>query len=101
VHPGDAQDAAIVAWASPITGRVRVTGKLSMAESPNCGNGVAWWIYKNNSVLNSGTIVVGQTANLATNVLGLTTSDSVYLVVDSIGGDFWCDMTVTTMKIHG
>ncbi len=40
VHPGPT-NGVVVAWRSPISGTVAITGKVVDAD-PNCGNGIAW-----------------------------------------------------------
>src|SRR5260370_20705365 len=40
VHPGP-KNGVVVAWHSPFTGTVKVTGGVTDAD-PNCGDGIAW-----------------------------------------------------------
>src|SRR5260370_14192301 len=42
VHPGP-KNGVVVAWHSPFTGTVKITGGVADAD-PNCGDGIAWII---------------------------------------------------------
>ena len=52
MHPGPAND-SLVAWHSPITGTVSVSGGVSDADH-GCGNGIAWYIDQGSNDLASG-----------------------------------------------
>ena len=60
MHPGYFGELAIVAWKSPITGTVTVSGFFSDID-PNCGDGIVWSVDKGGGArLTSGAIGNGE-----------------------------------------
>jgi hypothetical protein len=107
VHPGPAAGVAI-AWRSPMTGTVRMTGKVIDAHAA-CGNGVDWTIehrtprlaagLASGSIANGGgqPISEGQNADRL-NSIAVQTGDLLQLIVLP-KGEYSCDLTTVELQI--
>lgn len=83
---------AIVAWESPLTGTVQVSGSFEQFLG-FCGNGIHWSVDRGGATLASGDIGPGgglQTFNLTG--ISVVKGESLYFTVDSLG-DRYCDET--------
>ncbi len=107
VHPGPAGGVA-VAWRSPITGTVRIRGKVVDAHAA-CGNGVDWAIERRTSsateTLASGAIANGNGQALADGEradrlesLAVERGQFVQLIVLP-KGEYSCDLTTIELEI--
>jgi hypothetical protein len=86
---------AIVAWASPIRGRVDVNG--SFTHLNQCGGGVLWSVDQGNVTLASGVIDrTSQSFHLPR--IGVARNDVLYFIVDP-NGDYACDSTRLQLTI--
>ncbi len=80
---------AIVAWASPIRGRVDVKG--SFTHLNQCGGGILWSVDKGDVTLTSGVINrTSQRFHLPR--ISVSRNDVLYFIVDP-NGDYACDST--------
>jgi hypothetical protein len=96
VHPSPTLCAA-VGWSSPITGVVRIRGKVTHAH-PECGNGIAWRLelrrgatrqrLAEGTAQGGGAVTVGPIEALA-----VQPGDLVSVLVDPRNGDHACDLT--------
>ena len=87
---------SVVGWRSPISGTVRVSGRLA-DDDVTCGNGITWEIQKGSTALATGTILndaqtVPATGNLA--AIPVSVGQFLYLVVDPRANQADCDSTV-------
>lgn len=95
VHPAPSQ-LVIMAWRSPVTGYVSVTGGVS-DNNPACGDGVLWYIDKNSTTVASGGYVNGGSQTFANgvggtglNTVAVSAGDVIYLAIHP-GGNYLCD----------
>ncbi len=91
LHP-DPSRLAVIAWTSPVTGTVTVTGGVS-DNDPNGGDGIAWSIDRGATTLASGSYDNGGAQSFADGTGGadlrdiaVTAGDVLYLTVDPRGG---------------
>ena len=104
VHPTPTLSAC-AGWQSPITGSVRISGKVTHAH-PECGNGVTWSVEHrrgaNRRRLASG-VAQGSTAAPFTvaEPLVVRPGDLVSLVIGPRNGDHSCDLTDLELVIAG
>lgn len=105
VHPGNDQP-AIIAWKSPITGYVSVTGEVidTHIES-GCGNGIEWYIDKGSTNLAYGgfenggrQFLVGGTNGTNLNAVPVNVDERLYLMIAPKGVDY-CDTTQINLSI--
>ncbi len=103
VHPASNQF-AVVAWKSPVTGAVAVTGAVKDADGV-AGNGIDWFVDKGASTLASGVIpnkgaqaFSAGTGGPALVHIPVTAGQSLYFLVGS-NGDEGYDTTALTVKI--
>jgi hypothetical protein len=100
LHPQQSR-LAIIAWRSPDTQRIDVTGTISsLYPSIPCGDGVRWSIEKGTTVLASGD-TAQVTANLpfALKHLMLEEGETLYIIADPKTSDF-CDSTTVNLAIN-
>lgn len=89
MHPGIAK-LAIVAWKSPVNGKVSVTGSFSDID-PVCGDGVLWSIDQGTKTLQAGEIPNGGTANFA--LVSAVKKDQVLYFIVHPNTEYSCDGT--------
>jgi hypothetical protein len=96
VHPWRGQP-VVIGWRSPVVGSVFVTGQVSLAQQPNCGDGIDWAFDRGANVLAHGTIQLLQTNSwhLRTH---LSRGESLYLVV-APRANIFCDSTLVDLTI--
>ena len=104
VHPGWTED-TVVGWKSPISGVISIDGGVSHL-NPACGEGINWFIDKNELNIASGTIDIGGQQyfqdgtggdQLAELVIG--SGDFLYFAVDP-KGNYSCDFTKLDIQIR-
>jgi hypothetical protein len=94
MHPGT-QNAAVVRWTSPVAGKISVLGRFSDVDAA-CGDGIQWYIKRNNAILQQGTL-----DNIGTGdgrVFSFNTTVSVnqnlnFIVTAGSAQDVSCDST--------
>lgn len=103
VHPAPSQ-LAIMAWHSPVSGYVSVTGGVS-DNNPSCGDGILWYIDKNSTNVASGGHPNGGSQTFANgtggtglNSLAVSSNDVIYLAIHP-NGDYICDDTRVDLVI--
>ena len=103
LHP-DSSRLAVIAWTSPITGTVAVTGGLS-DDDPNGGDGIAWSIDAGATTLASGSYDNGGAQSFADGTGGdalravpVTAGNVLYLTVDP-RGSYTYDATEVDLTI--
>ena len=103
VHP-DAKDGVGIAWRSPITGRVAVTGRIT--DQHNCGDSVRWHIDRLNGsglqpLASAGNKRAGTTpiAGKALESVEVKAGDYLQLVLVP-QADHGCDLTRVELEIH-
>lgn len=89
MHPG-IEKLAIVAWRSPVTGTVRITGSFTGMD-PTCGDGVLWSIDKGRNTLRSGAVANGGTASFAL-ATAVKKNQVLYFIVHP-NAEYSCDST--------
>jgi len=96
IHPGPT-GFAIVAWKSPIRGRVKVSGSFTDLNA-TCGNGVIWTIDQGKTKLASGEVNAdSQSFNLSQ--VHVAPGQVLYFVVDPRNGDYFCDTTQLKLTV--
>ncbi|MBX3423697.1 MAG: DUF1592 domain-containing protein [Pirellulaceae bacterium] len=103
VHPSPTHE-AFVAWRSPVSGPITVSGLLADADS-NCGNGIAWRVEHRSasqfSVLSAGNLENGKRHELhLEQPLKVAVGDVLVLSVGPHAGDHICDTTEIQWKMH-
>lgn len=103
MHPG-VDRFSIVAWKSPITGEVKISGLFADLNA-NCGNGVIASIDKGAATLISLNIDNGSTRTFSLNKVRVNKGDVLYFIVDP-KGEYSCDstrldVTVTSSSLGG
>jgi hypothetical protein len=100
VHPGP-RGGVVLAWRSPVTGPVRVRGRLADAD-PNCGDGVAWALDHRTSAgrteLVAGDFGNGSSQAVAEQTVPVREGESLELVVLPKASHS-CDTTVVELVI--
>ncbi|MBI5965308.1 MAG: hypothetical protein HY863_17670, partial [Chloroflexi bacterium] len=96
-HPGSAQ-LAIIAWHSPISGYVSVSGAVSDGD-PGGGDGILWYIDRNSTNVASGGFSNGGLQTFASgingaglNTLAVVAGDTIYLAIHP-NGNYYFDST--------
>ncbi len=98
VHPLSSH-AVVVAWRSPMTGNVTISGQAWLAQHPNCGNGVDWSLRFGAAVLRSGAIAAHDKARWTVPRLHVTKGDQIYLAIDPKDEYHSCDSTIVRLII--
>ncbi len=107
VHPGP-KSAAVVSWRSPISGKVRVTGRIADGDD-KCGDGVGW-VVRLRSALGSAELASGEVGNGGGMALGQgKDADSLASIAVKAGealelvilprGEYSCDTTTVDLVI--
>jgi hypothetical protein len=89
MHPG-IERLSIVAWKSPINGKVRITGSFSDIDAV-CGDGVLWSIDKGSRTLQAGALPNGGAATFAF-VTAVKKDQILYFIVHP-NAEYSCDST--------
>jgi len=98
VHPWT-KTMAVVGWTSPVTAEVAIRGRVHLAQTPNCGNGVRWNLDKGSRTLAAGNISQAQpTEQFATQTF-VHVGQTVYLTINSSQGNDQCDSTVANWML--
>lgn len=95
LHPSN-EELAIVAWKSPVNGRVSLRGSFVDLDA-RCGNGVRWSIDKGNTTLRSDDLPSGGVQRFQFRV-SVRRDDVLYFVVDP-NGEYSCDTTGLELTI--
>lgn len=97
-----ATDAAgIVAWKSPVSGKVSVAGSFLSLDS-NAGDGTTWEVYDGSTKLASGVNDVGGSGIFDQQSLSVSSGDTLYFVLGpSSGNDASYDTTEFNLTITG
>ena len=103
IHPAPNQ-LGIVAWHSPVTGYVSITGGVGDNDGA-CGDGIFWYLEKNSVNLAYGAIGNGGsqlfsagTGGMGLNTVSVNTGDAIYLAIHP-NGDYVCDNTRVDLGI--
>ena len=96
VHPWQGQP-VVIGWRSPVHGSILATGNVSLAQQPNCGDGIDWAFDLGTRVLAHGTIQLLQSNGWHLTV-HLSKGKSVYLVV-APRASILCDSTLVGLAI--
>lgn len=103
VHP-EMTVPVVVAWTSPISGTVAITGGVSSFDA-TCGNGIAWSIDHGSTVLASGSHPRGGSQSFAAGSDGASLAsisvlpgETLYLLVLP-NGEYYCDSTGVDLTI--
>ncbi len=98
LHPGPAND-SLVAWHSPITGTVSVSGGVSDADCGG-GNGIAWFIDQGSNDLASGSIANCGAQRFPANLtVTVTKGATLYFLIDPKNNNYSYDLTQTDVTI--
>jgi cytochrome c553 len=97
LHPGP-KTAATAAWRSPVSGRIRVSMRLSDAD-PNCGNGIDWAVRHGTKTIASGAMDNAGHADFPETEIGVQKGDLVRLVIGP-RGEYSCDSTQTEFLLR-
>ena len=90
---------AILAWSSPVTGRISVTGDLQLGD-PACnylGSGIIWSIDKGSTTLYQAEVAAGAASDFAVTV-NVREGETIYFVQDP-GWDSNCDTAIVSLNI--
>jgi hypothetical protein len=102
VHPAP-KVAAVIAWQSPVSGAVRVSGTVRDAHTA-CGNGVRWMVEvrraKRRELLASGVTRGGEPITFGPYAdVSILEGEFVTLVIDPLNGDHVCDLTSVELSV--
>jgi Protein of unknown function (DUF1592)/Protein of unknown function (DUF1588)/Protein of unknown function (DUF1587)/Protein of unknown function (DUF1585)/Protein of unknown function (DUF1595)/Planctomycete cytochrome C len=101
VHPTPSEFVA-VAWKSPVTAKVRISGKVSHAH-PACGNGVAWWLEHRRgdraTMFAEGQLDLGKQTTVAERTFAVQRGDTILIAVDAKANEHTCDLTEIALTI--
>lgn len=99
--PGPGGVGAIVAWTSPISGSVNVSGAYTRRNTVDCGDHVDWFIDLGATNLASGSLItVGGTQSFSLNSVAVTTGSVLYFIVAPRSNEH-CDETQLDVVISG
>jgi hypothetical protein len=96
VHPWWGQP-VVIGWRSPVTGTIFVAGNVSLAQQPNCGDGIDWALDLESTVLAHGTVQQFQ-RNTWSLPVHVSKGQSLYLIV-SPGATIYCDSTLVDLTV--
>ena len=101
MHPTP-QEAVGAVWASPMTGTVTLSGKVTDLDA-NCGNGFGWWLELRHEgravVLARGEIDKGGKADLPATQTKVEQGDQIILFIDPRAAEHTCDTTGVALII--
>jgi hypothetical protein len=102
VHPAP-KVAAVIAWQSPVSGAVRVSGTVRDAHTA-CGNGIRWMVEvrraKHRELLASGVTRGGESVSFGPYAdVSILEGEFVTLVIDPLNGDHVCDLTSVELSV--
>jgi hypothetical protein len=102
VHPAP-KLSAVIAWKSPVEGRVDITGSIQDVHT-TCGNGVVWSLQvrrgKNQETLASGSSDAAKVVSVGTHQgIRILPGDAVSLLVGPKNGEHTCDLTAVELLI--
>src|SRR5258706_1696226 len=109
IHPGPSQ-LGIIAWQSPLSGYVSITGDVSDNDPDTlcpayASDGIKWYLDKNSTSLADGVIPPGGFQNFANgnggtslNTVAVNVGDVIYLAIDP-NGSYGCDSTRVDLSI--
>jgi hypothetical protein len=89
---------AIIAWKSPLSTLLKISGTLTDLD-PACGNGVLWFIERNDQSLASGDIANGGAEAFNLTGVNVKKSQVLYFMIDPKSGDYACDTTMIELTI--
>jgi len=96
VHPAPSS-AAVVAWKSPVSGRVQIEVNLADIDAM-CGDGQNWFVQKGSTLLGSGSIGNAGAAHWLKSGLSITAGEFLYIGVGP-AGEYSCDTTALDITI--
>ncbi|MBC1239084.1 hypothetical protein H6G94_02635 [Nostoc punctiforme FACHB-252] len=96
-HP-TVTNAVVLRWTSPIQGKVSVSGRT--APMGACGNGIKWFLDRENSNLLSGSTnsFAGQASSFVKSDIPVAVGSSLFFIIDS-NGEESCDTTTLDLLI--
>lgn len=97
VHPS-ATEAVVVGWRNPVAGRFRVHTDVTLAQAPNCGNGIAWSLRQGSERLAEGQIEYGQSGSAMLH-RRVPKGGMIFLVIDANDGNELCDSTLVEFEV--
>ena len=91
LHPATNRS-VIVRWASPVTGSINISGRISHQTPGGCGDGISYSIDQESSILMTGKLVVGNGVAFDKQNIAITKGQSLYFIIfpDS---NRYCDST--------
>jgi hypothetical protein len=96
LHP-TVNKAVVLRWKSPIDGYVSILGRISDGD-PNCGNGIKWFVDRENLKLLEGTLNNGNATSFNKGQIPVSIGTSLFFIVDSNGNQD-CDTTFLDLLI--
>jgi hypothetical protein len=96
LHPGSDR-AVIIRWKSPVSGNVDISGRVSDIDS-SCGDGINWFIDKQNSTLLS-RAENGTGSKFYQQNIPVTKGQSLYFIIDRGNNNESCDSTALDLII--
>lgn len=99
-HPSPALS-SVIRWKSPINGVVNITGSVADVD-PTCGNGINWFVDKDNFTLMQGTLLNGNNgAVILQQNIPVSAGMDLYFIVSSKDNNHVCDSTHWDIIITG
>lgn len=95
-HPG-ANSQSIIRWTSPMTGNIKVLGRVNDLHG-SCGDGVAWSLNLEDTILQSGNLANGGSSTFNVNDVTVAEGAALYLVIDK-KANYSCDATSLDLLI--
>ncbi|QEN46350.1 hypothetical protein [Pseudomonas protegens] len=95
-HPGK-NSQTVIRWSSPVVGEVNVLGRVNSIHD-SCGDGVAWSLNLDDSVLQSGSLARGTGAVFSVSKVPVSKLSSIYFVLDK-KANYSCDTSTIDMLI--
>jgi hypothetical protein len=99
IHPSPT-NMAVVRWTSPISGRVTMSGSLTLVQQPNCGNGVVATIDSSARTLVNSLVTPTDPTSTFTVRLTVHRGNAYYLTINANQGDYGCDSTIVAWEIN-
>jgi len=101
-HPGSTGSAtafSVIEWRSPVAGDATVSVALRDADVAAGGNGIDFWILRNDTVLDSDSVVEGGSGSANLTDIAVDPGDSLYLVVGPASLNFWDSTHVVDFSV--